>query len=91
MDHPPLHAKGVVVAVGAGLLACDKFGFERSDSTNLAAGLPMALPQWPLREMRSLTVARQRGICTRFPAPVERRERANREVVKDPRPNAPDA
>ena len=40
-----------------------------------ASGLPGFL-QWP-GAMSSLTVARQRGICTRFPVLLVREERAN--------------
>ena len=45
---------------------------------------PAAFPvsQWP-RAMSSLTVARQRGICTRFPVFAERQRRAFRRYAKE--------
>jgi hypothetical protein len=42
---------------------------------------PSRESQWP-RAVSSLTVARQRGICTRFPVFVQRRRRALRVVSK---------
>src|SRR5579864_3833687 len=47
---------------------------------DVAVGLP-GISQWP-RAISSLTVARQRGICTRFPVFAERQRRAFRKTFQ---------
>src|SRR3954462_11219330 len=74
--HPPCHAKEVKVDGSR-----RSPGFTSEDGQHENASHPdssAAFPgnsQWP-RAMSSLTVARQRGICTRFPVFAERRKRA---------------
>jgi hypothetical protein len=62
----------------AGLLAMR----VRMRSSEFVRGLP-GNSQWP-RPVSSLTVARQRGICTRFPVFAQRQKRAFRSLEKNP-------
>jgi len=58
-------------------------GFASKDGTGHPIA-PAAFPEFSsgLRQMSSLTVARQRGIFTRFPVFAERRKRAFRKSEK---------
>src|SRR5512133_860959 len=76
-SRPPLHAKGVIGCVRAGLLAW-RVGHVPYGS----GGLPMRMHSG--RRLSSLTVARQRGILTRFPVRDERHGRANFRLQRTP-------
>ncbi len=76
-DTPPLHAKGVGDVVRAGLLAC-----ELRLASRTAAG-PSRLHSG-LSARDSLTVARQRGLHTRFPVPPDGGTREHRLARNNP-------
>ena len=64
--------KGLMVAVRAGLLAsrvrtCKDEVLPRSYRPSITTGLPRAYRTSGRLQISSLTVARQRGILTRFP------------------------
>jgi hypothetical protein len=76
--RPPLHAKGVVVAFAPVSWLGESYG---------SCGLPMRMHSG--RQLCSLTVARQRGIFTRFPVHDERHGRANERLRKNIRVESP--
>jgi hypothetical protein len=75
---PPLHAKGVMDGDSR-----RSPGLASEDVGPITtAGLPGPEPSGR-RRISSLTVARQRGICTRFPVPVQSGRNARTKDVKE--------
>ena len=75
-DTPPLHAKGVGDSIA---VACADPSSRRSPGLRVAiciadSGGAFPFAQWPCAK-DSLTVARQRGLFTRFPVPPMRNAR----------------